>query len=160
VVERRPRPLCGVVTRFARGRETSRNVVRIGGGFVFGGVAGITERGRALVNAVDVTRRACGCSMFASQRESSRIVIESRTRPLRRVVAGIAGLRKTSRHVIGIRRHLVFRQMAGDAGGRQRRVLVVDVASKAGDRGVLAGQRELRCAVIEGRAGPLRRVVA
>ena len=160
VVEGRARPLRGVVTGFARGRETSGDVVRIGGRFVFGCMARITERGSALVHVVDVTGRACRRGVFSSERESRRIVVEGRTRPLRGVMAGITGLWKASRDVVGTRRHLIFGKMAGDAGGRQRSVLIIDVACQAGDRGVLARQWELGRAVIEGRAGPLRCVVA
>lgn len=160
MVEGRTRPLCGVVTGFACGGEAGGNVVRIGCRFVFGGVARITERGSALIHAIDVTGRACRRSVFAREREGGRIVVESRTRPLGGVVAGITGLRKPGRDVIRVRRRLIFRQMAGDAGGRQRRVLIVDVARQTGNGSVLARQGELRRAVIEGRTGPLRRVVA
>ena len=55
---------------------------------------------------------------------------------------------------------LVIRQVARYAGCRQGRVLVVDVANRAGDCRVLARQRKLCRVVIKGRSQPLRRVVA
>ena len=46
--------------------------------------------------------------------------------------------------------------MAAIAGCGERRVIVVHVATRAGHRGVEAGQREGRGVVIETRAGPVR----
>ena len=118
VVEGCARPLRGVVTGFARGREASRDMVRIGCRFIFGGVTRITERGSAFVDAVDVTGRACRRGVFAGEGEGRRVVIERRARPLRRAVAGLTGLREPGRDVVGVGRLLIFRQMAGDAGCR------------------------------------------
>jgi len=160
VVERGARPLRRVVTGFTSSRETGGNMIRIGCRLVFGGVAGITQRGSAFIDAVDMAGRACRRSVFASERESGCVVVKSRTRPLGSAVASLTGLRESRGHVAGVRRRLIFRKMAGDAGGRQRRVLIVDVARGAGNGSVLARQRELRRAVIERRPGPLGRVVA
>ena len=47
---------------------------------------------------------------------------------------------------------VVTGNVAGVAIGGQRRVLIVHMAGEAGNRGMLARQREFRIAVIERRA--------
>ena len=104
-----------------------------------------------------------GVAVIRRERRVLR-VIERRARPGRRVVAGLAGGREELRlrRVARIRRVVVIRLMAADAGRRQRRVVVVDVAISALSRrhGVRSGQRKRRVVVIEGRIGPDRRVMA
>jgi hypothetical protein len=63
-------------------------------------------------------------------------------------------------HVSGIRGSGKVRLVAAVTGRRQRGVVVVYMARCAGNGGVGAGQRERRCVVIEGGAGPIRSAVA
>lgn len=89
-------------------------------------------------------------------------VIERRSRPRRCRVAGGAGGREPGRRVIRIRRSVVVALVAAHARGRQRRVVIVDVAHHAGDRRsrMEACQRERRVVVIKGCARPVGRAVA
>lgn len=76
-------------------------------------------------------------------------VIECRTRPRCGCVACLASRRKASGYVIGIRRPGVVGPVARVAISRNGGVVSTDVAIRASDRGVSAGQRECRFAVIE-----------
>ncbi len=91
-------------------------------------------------------------------------VVESRVGPGRGVVAVLARRREELRlrRVARVRRVVVVGLVAPDAGRRQRRVVVVDVAIGALPRrhGVRPGQRERRVVVIERGVGPDDRVVA
>jgi len=62
--------------------------------------------------------------------------------------------------VIRVRRAAVVLRMAAETVGRQRRVVVVHVATGTGNGGVSAGQRETRVVVIERCLGPGGRVMA
>ena len=64
----------------------------------------------------------------------------------------LAILREARRRVVGRLRRLIFLDVASGARGTQRGVLIVDVARRALNTGVLAGQRELGLAVVEGGA--------
>ena len=57
--------------------------------------------------------------------------------------------------MVGSRRFLIIGKVAGDAGGRQGRVLAVNVAARARDGRMFSGQRELGRIVIEDCAQPL-----
>ena len=72
--------------------------------------------------------------MCTGQGESSRIVIELSTQPLRGVVAQLAVLRKAGREVIGVGGALVILQVAGDTIRTERRILPVSVAESTSDR--------------------------
>ena len=87
-------------------------------------------------------------------------VIEGRAQPTAGAMARGTGCRKTCRNVIRIRRAAIVLRMAAVAVGRQRRVVVVYVATGAGRARVRAGQRETRVVVIERRLRPGGRVVA
>ena len=87
-------------------------------------------------------------------------VIERRACPRCRRMAGGAGVREPGGRVIRIGRSVVIGLVATHAGCRQRRVIVVHVATGACDRGMRSGQRERRGVVIERRAGPVRRAMA
>ena len=153
-------PLCGGVTSFASLRETGCDVVRARRLLEVRQVAGNAGGAESRKLAADMTRCACHRSMFPSQGEFSRVVIENRTRPLDSRMAGFTGLRKASRRMVGIGCFLEVWEVAGCAGGAESRKLAADVAGRACDRGVFACQRELRCVVIEDRAGPLDRRMA
>ena len=87
-------------------------------------------------------------------------VVERRARPCCRGVAGLASGWETGRRVIRIRGGLVVALVTGEAVSRNRRVVVVHVATGAGHGRVLAGQRKRGGAVIERGRNPRRRVVA
>lgn len=104
---------------------------------------------------------------MASGADSSRVavvgrepgVVEGRACPRGGGVAGLAGRRETGCRVIGIGRGLVIGLMTRKAIGRNRGVVVVHVATRAGDRRVLAGQGECGVAMVERRRNPGRGVV-
>jgi len=78
-------------------------------------------------------------------------VIKACACPRGRVVALLAGLRKSGLHMVGLRRALEIFQVAADAGGvRARQVVVaVHVALRALHTRVRAGQREARRGMIK-----------
>ncbi len=86
-------------------------------------------------------------------------MVEGRPCPRGGGVAGLAGRRETGCRVIGIGSGLVIGLMTREAIGRNRSVVVVHVATGAGDRRVLAGQGECSVAVVERRRNPGRGVV-
>lgn len=75
------------------------------------------------------------------------------------VMASGAGSRKSCRRVVGISRASVIGLVARVAVRRQGRVVVVDVATGAGNGHVRSRQRERRVVVIEAGRYPCRRVV-
>jgi len=83
-------------------------------------------------------------------------VIEGRSRPRRRVMALLTGLREARRHVVRIRRGVEIVQVAADAGrvGSGQVVIVVDVAQGARNRRVRTGQWEAGRRVVKRRARP------
>lgn len=83
-------------------------------------------------------------------------VIEVRRDPRRRVVAGGAGSREARGHMVRIRSAVVVGLMARIAVGRQRGVVVVDVAACARNRPMGTRQGEGRVVVIEGCRNPRR----
>ncbi len=98
--------------------------------------------------------------MCARQRETCRDMIESSTRPCRRIVACSAFLRISGCNMIRIRCAAVPRLMAGHAVCRQTVVLPTAVARRALLAGVCARQRKARRGMIESSTRPCRRVVA
>ena len=110
-----------------------------------------------------VTRVRVACGAYAPRvpmRHREPRVIESSSRPLSRGVAGLACRGESCRHMVGIRRRLVNRSVAAVAIGRNTRVVIVDVATRASHRRVRSGQRKSRRVVVEGGAVPVDRVVA
>ena len=101
------------------------------------------------------TRARCR-DMFAGQRELGRVVVEDRSRPLRRRVARFACLREPCRGVIRILSRLEFRQVTSRASRPESGELSTHMATRARCRGMFARQRELGRIVIEDRARPLR----
>ena len=160
VIEYRAQPLGGVVAGLAGLREAGGDVVRRRRFLIVRQVARDAGGRQRRVLAVGMAGRARDRRVLARQWKLRRIVIERRSQPLGGVVAGLAGLREAGRDVVRRRRFLIIRQVARDAGGRQRRVLAVGMALRAGGRRVLAGEREFSRAVIEGRSEPLNGVVA
>ena len=101
----------------ARLGEAGREVIRIRGCVVFGGVARIAIGWRGGEVAADVARHALCGGVFADQVEAHSGVVESGTQPVIRGVAQRAILRKTQGGVIWICRGGVVSGMARVAGG-------------------------------------------
>ena len=160
VIEHRSRPRCGCMAGDAGSGEAGGDVIGIRGAGVVGLVAGIAVGRRARKLVVDVARCAGHRDVRAGQRESRLVVVEYRAGPRRGVVAGNACGGESCRNVIWIRGAAVIGFVARVAVSRRAGKLVVDVARRAGDGGVGAGERERRLVVIEHRAGPRRGVVA
>src|SRR5579863_1939878 len=118
--------------------------MRVGCALIILQVASDARRAIQAVIVVDVAIGALprGYGVRSAQREARVGVIEGRIRPVRRVVAGVAGLREVGGDVIRIRRALVVLQMASYAGSAIQSVVVVDVAIGALPRrhGVRTGQ--------------------
>ena len=95
-------------------------------------------------------------SVRSSQGKSGLGVIERCRLPGSRVVAGIAGLRKTSSHVVGVRGVLEIGQMARDACRAGQVVVVIDVTVRTLPRRnrMRAGQSEIDHGMIEGSWRP------
>ena len=162
VIERRIRPRDSVMTKLASGREARvrHRTFRIVEIIL---VARNAERAIQVVVIVHVAVRARPRRnrMGTRQRKTGLRVIELAIRPVDCVMAILA-----SRREAGVR-HWTFRivvvgLVATDAGGRQRDVVVVDVAVGARPRRhhMRARQREWGVVVIEGRIRPGRRVMA
>jgi hypothetical protein len=127
------------------------------------------------VAAVAIDWRRCGREMAKvasrsdvrpGQRKSGGVVIERRTQPGSRGVAGIARRRVSGSDMV---RHrpaqscgaLVVGSVATVTIGRQRpAVVAIHVAQRAGRGGVRPGQWESRRGVIESRSCPIRSRVA
>jgi len=160
MVKRRVRPGDRGMAESAIGREACRHVIGIGGAGEILGVAGIAVKRNRCVVVVDVALRARHGNVGTGEGELGRVVIETRSGPVGGAVARFTGRRESSGRVrrgVGV---VVIDLVAPNAIGRQRRVVVVDMASGAGHGDVRPGQRKLGCVVIEGRAGPVRSAVA
>ncbi len=107
---------------------------------------------------VGVTGRAHAISAPMAHREVG--VIPVRRDPRGCVVAGRAGRRESRRRVVRIGRACVISLVAGIAVRRQGGVVVVNVATGAGNGYMCSRQREWRVVVIEAGRNPGRRVVA
>jgi hypothetical protein len=160
VVERRAVPIRGRVTHGTIRRKPRCHVIRRRGALHVLQMAGHAIRAQRRELIVHMTRGARHRRVFARQRKLSRVVIERRSVPVRRRVAQRAIRRESGRHVIRGRRSLLVLQVTRHAVRAQRRELIIDVASSAGHGGVLARERELRRAVVERRARPVRSGVA
>ena len=76
VVKHRPQPRTGVVARLARGRESGRNVVRIGGAVVVGLVATDAGGRKRQVVVVNVALRTGHGCVESGQRERGVVVVK------------------------------------------------------------------------------------
>ena len=137
------------MTRVACSGPTSRNVVGIRCPRKVGSVAGVARRRGSREDVIDVAFHAIHRCVRARERERRVVVIECRSGPISRGVAGVACCRKSRRSMIRIRRAIPIGLMASVARRGQRRVIVVCVALRAGKCGVSAGQRERRVVVVK-----------
>ena len=131
MVKGRGRPSRGCVAGLAGLRESC--VARIRSGLIGRQVAICTRGAEASKHIVHVARRAGRRGVFACEREAGRVVVERGPCPQSGGMAGLAGLRQFCCGMVRICRLLEVCQMAGNAGRRQRRVLVVHMAGRACD---------------------------
>ena len=161
VVERRAGPIDD--RRQVAGRAGVREELRVDGRAmrwrrrvgVVRYVAAIAIGGRAREFAADVAAQAHRGGVLADQRETHIVVVEGGAGPIGRRMADGAILGIAKRDVIRIGGAVVAGYMARIAIGGERRVLIIGMARQTGNRCVLAGQRELGLAVIEGGASPV-----
>jgi len=143
----------------AGGREGSGNVVGIGGPVKVFLVAAVTGGRHGFVVVVDMAQGAGHGGVRANQREY-RGVIEGRGGPDRGVMAESAIGRESRCNVVGIGGPGEVFVVASVAGGRQRSVVVIDMALRAGDLDVRAGEGKRCLVVVETRPGPVGGAVA
>lgn len=115
---------------------------RIRGSGEIGLVASIASCGKGSVVVIDVALCAGDGGMRAGQWECRVVVIKGRPGPGRGVVACGAGGGEARRGVGGIGGSVPIRFVAGVAIGRNRSVVVVNVALRTRNGYMRAGQRE------------------
>jgi len=158
VVESRAGPVSNrrTVTQSAVLGESRSLVGRIVGVVVIDLVAAPARGAGEAVVVVDMTCRALLGGVRPYQREAGGGVVECRTVPVRSsmtpqtVLGEIGGL---VRRVVGV---VVVGQVAVDAGAAGEAVVIVDMALRALEAGVSAGQCETGGVMVERRAGPVR----
>jgi len=133
VVEGGAGPLCGGVACFAGSWETGGDVVGIRCCVVYGAVTAVAVRGSALEHAIHMAAGTACSGVLTRESETCCAVVERGSRPLRRVVARLAGLRESRGDMVRIRGGLEFLQMTGNTGRRQARKLIVHMAGGAAD---------------------------
>ena len=149
VIEGSRRPGGRIVAGSAGGWEACRGVRGTGGSIPVRLVAAVAGRRQRGVVVVHVAACAWHRYVRAGQWERSRIVIEGSRRPGGRIVASSARSWKTGGHMGRTLRCVVYRVVASVAGGQQRLVVVVHVATCARRCNVSAGQRKDRFRMIE-----------
>ena len=135
-------------------RESGGFVRRVVGSVVVALVAVPASRARQAVVGVQVARRALLGGVEAQQLEPGSGVVESGTGPVRRGVAGSAGLREAGCRVVGAGGLLEIGQMTSHAFGRGPREYSIHVTLSARHGGMRSGQRESAQTVIERGALP------
>ncbi len=155
--------LCGVAVGAVCGGErgSGSGMNRRGGLLPFGevatGVSAIRRNDLQTVIVIDVARSAGNVGVAIGQQETSRRVIENGGGPIDGVVArGAIGSSEsgTRRGVSWVSGLLPLGEVAILAGTGSQSVIIVDVASGAGNVGVAIGQRETGRVVIEDSGVP------
>jgi hypothetical protein len=141
----------------AGSRPTGSHMVGIGGPREVSRVTGVAIGWRPREDIIDVAAGAGHRGMGASQREWCAVVVEDRTSPRCRRVAGRTGCRETCRNVIGIGGSCEISLVTGVAVGGHSRIVIRNVAKCAGDCRVRARERERCVVVIERGRIPRRR---
>jgi len=165
VIESGSQPAGRAVAGDARGRETNRNVIRVGRACVVQLVAAVAVRGHGGVVVVHVATGARDRRMRTRQRERRVVVIERGRTPCRRAVTHVALLREPGARVIWVRRPFEVVQVArhtsraGQAVGPGRAVGGV-MALIALQGNVRPRQGPPSHGVVEARWSPCRRAVA
>ena len=158
----RPRRVAAIAGRARIGVAGDVAVVRVGLRLVRMRVAVDALEGREVpgVLVAVAARRPATPVRAGVDREVAPVVVEVGPAPGARVVAVLARRREARRRVVRVGRAVVVRLMARVAVGRRAGVAAADVAGRAGDPRVRAGQREARLAVVEAGRLPGGRVVA
>jgi len=162
VIERGSGPCCGGVASRTGGRESRRSVIRIGRAVVIRLVAAHARGRQCRVVVIHVAIGAGHGRVRPSQRERRRVVVERRSRPVRRAVAGITRVGEPHLRVVRILCVGVIRLMARYARSIRagQIVVAVHVTRATGGRGMRPGQRESGGRVVEGPVTPVRRRMA
>ncbi len=116
-------------------------------------VAAVAGGGQVIEVVIRMALRALQGGMRAGQGviRVQRVIEGGDRRPCGVAVAGVACGRESRGRVAGVGGSVEVRLVATDAGGGNRRVVVVGVALRAGQRSVRTGQREHRRVVERGR---------
>jgi len=145
VVEIRRRPPGRRVAKRAVGGEAASYVVRVSRAGKVSLVAGVTIGRRRSVVIVRMALGALYRCMLSDERPVSvQGVIEGGVVPIHRAVAGSAVARKIQLHVRRVGAVVEVRRMAAVALGRRTRELVIEMAGRALQSRVRAGQRVTR----------------
>lgn len=105
-----------------------------------------------IIARIRMARRAHALRVAMRHREPG--VVKRSSTPRRRRVTSLASRREPGGHVVGVGRCLIHRSVAAIAIGRKARIVIVHVATAAGNRGVRPGERKPRRAVIESAGSP------
>ena len=154
VIECGARPGCRSVAGVAGRRETSRDVIRTGGGLIHRLVTTVAGGcGQAKISA-HVTQSAGSGRVYAGQRPTRFGVVKNGARPRSRAVARVTRGREPGRGGIGGSGGIVVGQVAVDTGSARQAVVVVGVALCTLQAGVRAGQGETGGRMVERGASP------
>jgi hypothetical protein len=154
VIERSSQPSRSGVTGLTRGWESCRLMARVRGRGVILCVARVAIRRGPDELPADVATGARHGDVRARQREWRLRMIEDRASPRDRGVADGAVGGETRLDVIGIRGALIVLYVAGITISGGANEFVVDVAERAGDVHMRAGERKRRLGVVKHCAGP------
>lgn len=149
---RNPGSCC--MTRRTRCRPACRHMVRIGRSGEISLVTRIAGRWGPCEHIVDVALDAVDTDVRSREGERGVVVVERRSGPCRRRMAGIAGGRESRSGVVRIGRSIPVSLVTAKACGRQRRVVVIRMALGTGNSRVRTGQREPRVVVVKRRWAP------
>lgn len=111
-------PRCGGVAGSAGGGPSSRGVVGIRGPGEVRRMAGVAICWRSGKDVIDMAEIAGHSGVRTGQREWGAVVVESRARPIRRGVAGVASGGEAGRGVIWIRGSIPVSLVAAVAESR------------------------------------------
>lgn len=159
VIKGRAAPRHGAVALLAGLRERRLHMIGIGRALVILQVTGNAGGIGQLVVSVDMTLRALQRGVPAGQRESGAGVIKGRSAPGSRGMTGFAGGWETYLHMVGVGGAVVILHVTGGARSTRQAVIPANMAQRALQRGMRAGQREPGVGVIEGGAAPRGGVV-
>jgi len=161
VIEYGACPGSGVVAGVAGGGKASRGVIGIRSGLPVCRMAGVAILGDGGVVAVDVALRAGQRSVRTGEGKAYCVVVERRRCPRGSGVTDGAVGREAGTDVVRIGCAGEGGLVAGIAGGGCARVVVVQVALRAGKRGMHPGERIVGIErVVEGSVEPRRGCMA
>jgi len=161
VIERGARPGSGRVASLAGSRETRRGVVRVGRALIVALMTRVTVSGDSRVVVVDVTVGTGNRGVCASQWEGRVVMVEGGVSPGHGVMAHVAGGRKPQGDMVHrTKRVVIVGLVARDTGRAAQLVVIVDVALRALQCGVGAGEGKAGGGVVELAVSPDHGVMA